>query len=110
VKIDTNKDEMIMSEIINRLDNISTNMFNENRIFELDTVKDAKEYIEKLENIFNFFDLTSPEYSGHYFISGELGNKDNNGLPDRIKICPSQGCDFSVIYEKTDTTMGGIEL
>lgn len=103
-----------MSEIINRLDNISTNMFNEGYLSQepdvLDTVKDAKEYIEKLENIFNFFDLTSPEYSGHYFISGELGNKDNNGLPDRIKICPSQGCDFSVIYEKTDTTMGGIEL
>jgi len=105
---------MIMSEIINRLDNISTNMFNEGYLSQepdvLDTVKDAKEYIEKLENIFNFFDLTLPEYSGHYFISGELGNKDNNGLPDRIKICPSQGCDFSVIYEKTDTTMGGIEL
>jgi len=103
-----------MSEIINRLDNISTNMFNEGYLSQepdvLDTVKDAKEYIEKLENIFNFFDLTLPEYSGHYFISGELGNKDNNGLPDRIKICPSQGCDFSVIYEKTDTTMGGIEL
>ena len=78
----------------------------------LDTLKDAKEYIiyakeyiEKLENILR---KAFPENSGHYFICGELGNKDNNGLPDKIEICPAYGCDFSVVYEKTDRVIGGM--
>ena len=71
----------------------------------LDTLKDAKEYIEKLENLLR---KVFPEKSGHYFISYELGNKDNNGLPDKIEICPAYGCDFSVVYEKTDRVIGGM--
>ena len=33
-----------------------------------------------------------------YFICGEGGEKDSNGLPDRIHICPAFGCDWSEIY------------
>ena len=71
----------------------------------LDTLKDAKEYIEKLENLLR---KVFPENSGRYFICNELGNKDNNGLPDKIEICPAYGCDFSVVYEKTDRVIGGM--
>lgn len=73
----------------------------------LDTLKDAKEYIKKLETLLR---KVFPENSGHYFISNELGNKDNNGLPDKIEICPAYGCDFSVVYEKTDRVIGGMGL
>jgi hypothetical protein len=60
---------------------------------------------EKLENILR---KAFPEKSDHYFICGELGNKDNNGLPDKIEICPAYGCDFSVVYEKSDRVIGGM--
>ena len=78
----------------------------------LDTLKDAKEYIiyakEYIEKLENLLSKVFPENSGHYFISNELGNKDNNGLPDKIEICPAYGCDFSVVYEKTDRVIGGM--
>ena len=41
-----------------------------------------------------------------YFICGEGGKKDNNGLPDRIHICPAYGVDFFVVYTKTDQVIG----
>jgi hypothetical protein len=91
-------------KITERLDIVADNMWNRgNWGSDLDTVKDAKEHIEKLENILR---KAFPENSGHYFICGELGNKDNNGLPDKIEICPAYGCDFSVVYEKTDRVIG----
>jgi len=41
-----------------------------------------------------------PEKSGHFFICGEAGEKDNNGLPDTVFICPAMGVDWSVAYRK----------
>ena len=41
-----------------------------------------------------------------YFICGEGGEKDKNGLPDKIHICPAYGCDWFQIYERTDKTFG----
>lgn len=41
-----------------------------------------------------------------YFICGEGGEKDKNGLPDKIHICPAYGVDWFQIYEKTDKTFG----
>lgn len=41
-----------------------------------------------------------------YFICGEGGQKDSNGLPDKIHVCPAYGCDWFQIYEKTDKTFG----
>jgi len=76
--------------------------------YEMETnllFKEAYEHIEKLENILR---KVFPEQSGHYFICGELGNQDNNGLPDKIEICPAYGCDWSQIYERTDKTVGGM--
>ena len=43
-----------------------------------------------------------------YFISGEMGDKDQNGLPHRIEICPAYGVDWVQIYERTDYTIGGM--
>ena len=64
--------------------------------------------LAKFEKLDRLIKHGNPEHSGHYFISNELGNKDNNGLPDKIEICPAYGCDFSVVYEKTDRVIGGM--
>lgn len=42
-----------------------------------------------------------------YFICGACGEKDDNGLPDRILVCPAYGCAWFQVYEKTDITGGG---
>lgn len=41
-----------------------------------------------------------------YFISGEGGKKDENGLPKQIYVCPAYGVDWFQIYERTDKTHG----
>ncbi len=41
-----------------------------------------------------------------FFICGESGDKDKNGLPDQIHICPAYGCDWFQVYERTDKTWG----
>ena len=43
-----------------------------------------------------------------WFVSGELGEKDSNGLPKFIEVCPAYGLDWSQLYEKTDKTIGGM--
>ena len=43
-----------------------------------------------------------------YFVCGESGSKDQNGLPDRIEVCPAYGVDWSQIYERTDRQIGGM--
>lgn len=41
-----------------------------------------------------------------YFICGELGEKDQNGLPENILICPAYGVDWFQVYKKTDQSHG----
>lgn len=60
---------------------------------------------ERLKNIIR---KVFPEKSGQYFICGEIGKKDNNDLPEFVEICPAYGCDFSVVYQKTDRTIQGM--
>jgi hypothetical protein len=67
--------------------------------------KQAYERIETLESILR---KVFPEKSGQYFICGEMGSLDSNGLPEKIQICPAYGCDWSQIYERTDKTVGGM--
>lgn len=51
------------------------------------------------------FRHAKPEFTGDFFISGKLGAVDANGLPDKIEVCPSYGCAWTQIYEKTDKTI-----
>lgn len=43
-----------------------------------------------------------------WFVSGEHGEKDQNGLPKYIEVCPAYGVDWTQIYERTDRTIGGM--
>ena len=42
-----------------------------------------------------------PEISGYYFICGYGGATDDNGLPERLSVCPAMGVGWSVTYTKT---------
>lgn len=41
-----------------------------------------------------------------YFIAGGVGSIDNNGLPDRLLVCPAYGVDWLQVYEKTNESFG----
>ena len=41
-----------------------------------------------------------------YFICGEGGSKNDNGLPQQIYICPAYGVDWFQVYERTDKSHG----
>ena len=45
--------------------------------------------------------LVPDRFPGIFFICGEGGKKDVNGLPERIHVCPSYGCGWSQIYTRT---------
>jgi hypothetical protein len=56
-----------------------------------------KEKIERYEKILKHL---LAERTGYYFICGEGGEKDENGLPEVISICPTYGADWVVTYER----------
>lgn len=47
-----------------------------------------------------------PERSGVYFICGQGGEVDDNGLPDTVSICPVFGADWSAIYKRISEGSG----
>jgi len=53
--------------------------------------------VEKYETILKH---AMSEKTGVFFICGEAGEIDNNGLPDTVFICPAMGLDWSVAYRK----------
>lgn len=50
--------------------------------------------------------LTPEKFPDVLFIHGHLGEKDQNGMPEKLLVVPAYGCDFSYVYERTDTTTG----
>ena len=40
------------------------------------------------------------------FIDGTLGEKDQNGMPEKLMVVPAYGVDFSYIYRRTEKTTG----
>ena len=66
-------------------------------------------YLERklklLEKMDMLMKTSYPEQTGHYFISGELGEKDQNGLPEYIQVVPAYGVDWHMLY-KRDRSFG----
>jgi len=50
--------------------------------------------------------LMPDKFPNTYFIHGELGEKDQNGMPDKIMVVPAYGVDFSYIYTREEKTIG----
>jgi hypothetical protein len=51
--------------------------------------------------------LIPDKFPDTYFVHSGLGEKDKNGMPEKLLVCPAYGVDFSYIYEyigKTTTT------
>jgi hypothetical protein len=50
--------------------------------------------------------LNPEQYPGTYFIHMETGEKDQNGMPERLYVVPAYGVDFSYVYTRTEKTVG----
>ena len=72
----------------------------------------AVEEIERLRNALDLYERererfrhNKPEITGAYFLTGGHGEKDDNQLPQYVRICPAYGCGWEQVYEKTDRTV-----
>ena len=65
--------------------------------YDIAVIKEAADEIEKLRKIIK---ALVPEKSGHFFICGEAGTKDQMGLPENIFVCPTYGLDGFAVYKK----------
>ena len=50
--------------------------------------------------------LTPENFPDTYFICGEAGTKDMNGLPEKILVVPAYGVDWNMTYQRTDKVFG----
>ena len=50
--------------------------------------------------------LSPDKFPNVPFIHGTLGEKDQNGMPQKLMVIPALGVEFSYIYEYTGKTTG----
>lgn len=50
--------------------------------------------------------LSPDKFPDTYFIHAGLGEKDENGMPEKLLVVPAYGVDFSYVYEYTGKTTG----
>ena len=50
--------------------------------------------------------LAPDKFPGTPFIHMSLGNRDINGMPEKLAVVPAYGVDFSYIYEYNGKTVG----
>jgi len=50
--------------------------------------------------------LSPDKFPDTYFIHSGMGEKDKNGMPERLLVCPAYGVDFSYVYEYTGMVSG----
>ena len=62
--------------------------------------------LKLLEKTDMYLKTNYPDKTGYYFICGEGGSKDDNGLPERLHICPAYGADWVMLYQRADKTSG----
>ena len=64
-----------------------------------DAVNQIKRLQEKCDKQAMILRRLNPEhFSDTYFICGETGEKDHNGMPDKIMVAPAYGVDFAYEY------------
>lgn len=72
---------------------------------ELEAYEGELAKLRKIESIVKH-ELIAEHFGNIFFICGEGGEKDDNGLPKQLHICPAYGVDWFQIYERTDKTFG----
>lgn len=50
--------------------------------------------------------LSPDKFPDTYFIHSGLGEKDSNGMPEKLLVVPAYGVDFSYVYQRTEKTTG----
>ena len=65
---------------------------------ELEAYEGELTKLRKIEKITKH--LLAEKLGDVYFISGEAGAKDNNGLPEHILVCPAYGADWVKVYSQ----------
>jgi len=50
--------------------------------------------------------LSPDKFPDTYFIHASLGERDENGMPKKLLVCPAYGVDFSYVYEYNGKTVG----
>lgn len=56
---------------------------------------------EELEKLRTIIRHALAEKNGLYFICGEAGERGQDGLPERVLICPAYGLSGFAVYTKT---------
>ena len=69
---------------------------------EADIIEAAKR-IETMNKFLRHNVFATKQY-GVYFICGEGGEKDQNGIPEQIHVCPAYGSDVIYRYKRMDSS------
>jgi len=76
-----------------------------NTVLQLEAFEGELEQLRKVKSLIKHTVLAE-KMGDIYFICGEGGEKDSNGLPDSILICPAYGVDWFQVYKKTERSHG----
>ena len=72
---------------------------------ELEAYEGELAELRKLKSLIKH-EVLAEKLGDIFFICGEGGNKDKNGLPDQIHVCPAYGVDWFQVYQRTDKSWG----
>ena len=70
------------------------------------TEADIIEAAKRIETMNKFLrhNVFAEKQFGVYFICGEGGEKDQNGIPEQIHVCPAYGSDVIYRYKRMDSS------
>lgn len=80
----------------------------------LDAMEVAKHFAKETERLKEICNnqamilrrLSPDRFPDTYFIHSGIGEKDQNGMPKKLLVCPAYGVDFSYVYEYNGKTTG----
>ena len=92
-----------MTDIVEQLEN--TTGIHEELIYE--AAKEIKRLRDKCDKQAMILRRLTPENNPDtLFISGVLGKRDQNNMPEKLMVVPAYGVDFCYIYEYNGKTTG----
>ena len=65
----------------------------------MELIQDATDRMELMSKFLRH-NLLATKLEGVFFICGEAGERDQNGIPERIHICPAYGSDVSYVFTR----------